>query len=199
MTTEEKKNQELRLLATRVRISNAGGYIVKKRGLFWKVLHVAVAICTFGANRNFLKGYYTTIGPCIGVPEGWEERSAESRQAVLEHELEHIEQCQSFGFGNAWVGLPLYTIFYLLLPLPIGFAYFRWRFERKAYRRGIETRLVGKKGHERTVLRNRLIDHAVEQLSSGKYGWTWPFPKSVRWYFEEKVSKEKAWQPLNTI
>lgn len=181
---------EQKLILTKHEIREAGGKIVVKRGWFWVALHYIVMVVTFGSNRNFLKGYYTTIGPIVGVPEDWEKRSAGSRQAVLEHELIHIKQCKKFGLGNAWVGLPLYTILYLLLPLPMGFAYFRWRFEREAYTHGINVKLEAVQDPGwRPALRATLINRATLQLTSGKYGWTWPFPKAVLRYFEEHVTK----------
>ena len=182
MTEEERKELESVLDDTRLKISAEGGRIVEKKGWFWVALHYIVMVVTFGGNRDFLKGYYTTIGPWIGVPEGWEKRSLAGRIAVLEHECTHIRQCKKFGFGNAIVGLPLYTMLYLLLPLPIGLAYFRWRFEREAYAWGINARISIE-----PYMRAHLIDSAVVQLTSGKYGWTWPFPERVRRYFEEHV------------
>jgi hypothetical protein len=161
----------------------AGGKIVIKEGWFWKTLHYIVMIVTFGGNRNFLEGYYTTIGPWVGVPKDWESRGHLGRAAVLEHESIHIKQCKKFGLGNVYLGLPLYTILYLLLPLPFGFAYFRWRFEREAYTHGINFRI-----RHRPDERTRLIENAVIELSSGRYGWTHPFPKRARAYFEEHVN-----------
>jgi hypothetical protein len=182
------------LILTKHKIREAKGKIVNKRGWFWVALHYIVMVVTFGGNRNFLEGYYTTIGPWVGVPKNWEKRSAESRQAVLEHELQHIKQCAWFGFGSPIVGLPVYTILYLLLPLPIGFAYFRWRFEREAYAHGINIKLQWEP-HRRA----ELIDGAVLQMTSGKYGWTWPFKASVRRYFEKHVViGSAAWKPLVT-
>jgi hypothetical protein len=176
MTHEE---QEVLYTETLLKVHNEGGKIVDKKGWFWKAIHVAVVILTFGTNRNFLKGYYTTIGPWIGVPEGWEARNLAGRIAVLEHELRHVKQCARCGFGNPIVGLPLFTILYLLLPLPIGLAYFRWRFEREAYAHGINVR-IKIEPHRR----QDKIDSAVKQLTTGLYGWTWPFKKTVRAYFE---------------
>jgi len=187
-----KQELEAKLRSTILKIENAGGSIVKKQGWFWKTLHVIVAIITFGGNRNFLKGYYTTIGPWIGVPEGWEKKRIQGRIAVLEHELEHIKQCAKCGFGNPIVGLPLYTILYLLLPLPAGLAYFRWRFERAAYAHGINEELKLMTGRERLKWRGVLIDRAVKQLTTGLYAWTWPFPKSARAYFEKHVDDKAA-------
>ncbi len=180
MTHEEQ--QEL-YVQTTIKVTNAGAKIVDKKGWFWKTIHVLVVIFTFGTNRNFLRGYYTTIGPWIGVPEGWEKRSLAGRIAVLEHELIHVKQCAKFGLGSAIVGLPLYTLFYLLLPLPIGLAYFRWRFEREAYAHGINVR-IKIEPHRR----QDKIDSAVKQLTTGLYGWTWPFKKYVRAWFERNVA-----------
>jgi hypothetical protein len=173
---------EKTLEETMEKIRLEGGRVVEKKGWFWTLLHYVVMVVTFGFNRDFLKGYYTTIGGVVGYPTGWEKRSIEGRIAVLEHELVHIRQCAKLGFGNVWVGFPLYMITYLLLPLPVGLAYFRWCYEREAYAHGIRMRLL-----MQPHLRQRLIDSAVNQLTSGNYGWTWPFPKNVRAYFEEAL------------
>jgi hypothetical protein len=175
MTLEER--QELWLNRTIEEIRAQGGRVVEKKGWFWRILHKLVVVVTFGGNRNFLKGYYTTIGGVVGCPEGWEKSSLPSIISVLEHELIHIKQCKKFGLGSVWLGLPLYTIFYLLLPLPMGLAYFRWRFEREAYAHGINIRV-----HWEPQLYDRLIDNAVKQLTSGAYGWTWPFKSRVYAY-----------------
>lgn len=179
-----------------LKINHAGGKVVEKTGWFWTVLHYVVMVITFGSNRDFKRGYYTTLGGIVGYPEGWEKRSIASRVAVLEHELIHIRQCNKMGLGtlfrdpregtrarnmfHVWLGFPLYGLCYLLLPLPIGLAWFRWRFEREAYAHGINVRTEFEPHR-----RDDLIDSAVKQLTTGAYGWTWPFPKSVRRYFEE--------------
>ncbi len=162
-------------------IKEAGGRVVTKEGRFWSILHKVVKVITFGSNRNFLQGYYTTIGPVVGVPKG-----TTPDPATLEHELVHINQARKLGFGNAWLGLLPFGLLYLLLPLPFGLAYFRYRFERVAYVRGINVKLAN------TVnigARSHLINRAVMQLTTGAYAWTWPFPKQVREYFEKNVDK----------
>jgi hypothetical protein len=179
MTKEQLEQLESRLDDVCLKIHHEGGRVVEKKGIFWTILHYIVMVVTFGSNRNFLKGYYTTIGGIVGYPEGWEKRSLESRIAVLEHELVHIRQCAKLGFGNVWVGFPIYMILYLFLPLPIGLAYFRYRYEREAYAHGINVRTEMNPEHY-----DRLIDGAVKQLTSGAYGWTWVFSKRVRAYFE---------------
>ena len=180
MSPEELEKQ---LVITRINVEEAGGKIVVKRGWFWKALHWIVFAVTLGQNRRFLTDYYTTIGPWIGVPEGWESRAIEGRIAVLEHERIHVEQCKRFGLGNVYLGFPLFTLLYLLC-LPAGLAYFRWRFEREAYAHGINVKLYIANPAVRARWREQLINSAVKQLTTGLYAWTWPFPGSVRRYFE---------------
>lgn len=163
-------------------LKNDGVRIVVKEGKFWRALHWVVFLATFGGNRNFLTGYYTTIGPWVGVPQGWEHRRTQDRIATLKHEHVHVKQARALGLGSAVAGLPLFFLLYVVLPLPIGLAYFRWRFERVAYVVGINVK-VGYRPKDRA----HEIDNAVRQMTSGKYGWTWPFKKSVRSYFEKHV------------
>lgn len=179
------------------RIERAGGRITEKVGWFWTAIHYIVIVLTLGSNRRFKTHYYTTFGPVIGVPVGWESRHLIDRISTLEHELEHIEQCKWFGFDNAWVGLIPYGFLYLLFPLPVGFAYFRWRFERAAYVHGInvEMEFRAQNSIDPSVLRSWLIDNAVRQLTTGAYAWTatlWPGKKRVKKWFESQVRDPKA-------
>lgn len=183
-------NQELqqRLAITKINIAEAGGKIIIKRGWFWKSLHWIVFVVTLGGNRKFLTDYYTTIGPWVGVPEDWEDGDMASIIAVLEHESIHIAQCKRFGLGSVYLGLPIFGFLYLFC-LPAGLAYFRWRFERAAYAHGINIKLelldpVRMDPARMAWHRKYLIDSAVKQLTTGRYMWTWPFPGSVRRYFE---------------
>lgn len=171
------------------KIEQAGGRITIKRGVFWTICHWFVFLITLGSNREFKTRYYTTFGPVIAVPEGWESRSLVGRIATLEHELVHVEQCKSFGLGNVWLGLIPFGFLYLFFPLPVGFAYFRWRFEREAYVVGIdaELQLRAPTSVDIIALRHHLISNAVAQLTTGAYAWTFPFPTRARAYFEREV------------
>ncbi len=176
---------ELRLLLAQLK--NESVYVVEKKGMFWWVLNVLVVIVTFGGNRNFLERYYTTIGPVIGVPTGWEESSAAHRYSVLLHERHHVGQFRKGGLGSAWLGILPVGIAYLLLPLPMGFAWCRWRFEREAYAVGIRAKLSFGFSEER---RRELLDHATEALVGPAYGWTaklWPGRTRCRAWFESAV------------
>lgn len=187
--TDTREELEAHLAAVIAEIESLGGKIVVKNGWFWKALHWIVYAITFGKNKTFIDGYYTTLAHIVGVPLDWEERSIVGRIAVLEHESKHIRQCKKVGLGSVWIGFPLYTVLYLLLPLPVGFAYFRWRFEREAYAHGINIEL-SYSGKNFPWRRKYLIDSAVEQMSTGAYGWTWILRKNVRRYFDKNVRSE---------
>lgn len=178
---------ELQLLIAQ--LEGEGIRIVVKEGWFWTTLHYLVLILTFGGNRNFRNGYYTTIGPVIGVPPGWETREAIGRYKTLCHERHHVGQFRKGGLGSAWLGILPVGILYLLLPLPIGFAYCRWLFERTAYAEGIRAELSLRPNAAR---RTQMIGNAVRQLVGPNYGWTaklWPGKKRVTAYFENAVPR----------
>lgn len=168
------------------------GRVVVKRGWFWVSLHYIVLAVTFGTNRRFLTDYLTTIGPWIGVPEGYDPSRPEN-QPTLEHEREHIRQYHRYGLGWLPLGMLVVAILYAIVPLPLGFAYFRWRLEREAYAVGYRAELKlyaarpGVLPPDVWARRRQLIEHGVAQLSGGSYGWAWLPSSQVRRWFEAHV------------
>lgn len=165
--------------------------IVEKRGWFWNMLAFVVRVLTLGRNRTFLTDYLTTIGNVIGVPVGWDPARPE-HAPVLEHERTHIAQQRRLGFGVVWIGLIPWGLAYLLLPLPVGLAWCRYRLELEAYIAGHRAelaRLRAAGAGEGEILSRRayLISLTVDELTTGAYGWAWPFPGAVRRELEEKV------------
>ena len=77
--------------------------------------------------------------------------------------------------------LPVMAILYVLLPLPMGLAYFRARFEMEAYE---ETIRANAELHGVGYVRG--ADHrtyVIGQFMGPSYGWMWPFRKQLdRWY-----------------
>ena len=71
-----------------------------------------------------LRSYWLTIGNTIYYPDSVENPTDE--HALIRHELVHVQQYEKYG-------TLLFIFLYLFVPLPIGFAYFRWYFEREAY------------------------------------------------------------------
>ncbi len=142
---------------------------------FWRALGWLVMVVTFGQNKSFNTTFTTTIGHTIGVTPSWDTFSDARKVEILTHELVHVDQFKKYtpvGMG----------VLYLLFFLPIGLAYFRYRFEREAYVAGFR-RVLARDPSQRSTL----IDHGVEQCCGANYGWAWPFRKSVRAWFEENL------------
>lgn len=139
-----------------------------------RAIHRFIAVITFGGNRSYLDGYHTTIGRRIYVTSGWEEMSRDRRWLLLRHERVHMRQFRRFTF----VGM---TLLYLLIPLPLGLAYFRARFEKEAYAETIRgsAELYGV-DHVRDA---SFRDDIISEFTGPGYGWMWPFRGAmVRWY-----------------
>lgn len=148
--------------------------IPKSESGLQKLIHKALVIITFGQMRDYLDSYQTTLGQRIYITPNWERRSHADRYMVLCHERIHMRQFRRF----TWPGM---TLLYLLLPLPMGLAYFRARFEMEAYAESIRAaaELYGK-AHVREA---EFRDHILKQFSGASYGWMWPFPGYMaRWY-----------------
>lgn len=160
--------EELRAEFPRFRI------IRKDESRFQRTLHLALVAVTLGRMRDYLDGYHTTIGQRIYVTSDWDDRDPDQRYLTLCHERVHMRQFRRFTF-------PGMTLLYLLLPLPMGAAYFRARFERQAYEVTIrETAAVFGPDH---VAAPAFRDRIIEQFTGPSYGWMWPFRKRLEsWY-----------------
>jgi hypothetical protein len=94
----------------------------------------------------------------------------------LRHEAVHLRQFRKLT-------LPVMAVLYLLVPLPLGFAYFRARLEREAYAESI--RAAAELWGISAVRAPQYRAHVIEQFVGPAYGWMWPFRTSVeRWYDE---------------
>ena len=165
--------------------------IIYKIGLFWTILHYIVMIVTFGANKQF-RNYITTIGPWIGSPADWKGQQITNyvdMLAIIKHELRHVRQFNIAGlYISPIVGIIPGFIAYAFLPLPIGFAWFRWLMERDGYSESIRVYkyFYGTEGM------NEAIDQATAELTGGAYGWTMPFKKYVKNWFTIKALKTEG-------
>lgn len=109
----------------------------------------------------FVTNMWTTVGRTVYFPSNVND--PEKHTTTLEHEAIHVKQYNSYG--------PLLWLLYLFFPLPIGFAYFRWRFEREAY-------LV--------QLREGASPELLADLLWRHYAWPWPKPWMERWFRRAK-------------
>lgn len=143
--------------------------LVTKDAWPWKVLAVLVTAVTFGGMtyRRFLDDYATTIGPIQGYPRQWPILSAR----IIVHEARHTQQARWCGLWiHPWVGLPLFGLLYIAVFLPIGFAFFRWRFEIDAELASYRYQLRHKTPPSEIRARAKRFGPVV---CGGDYGWSW--------------------------
>jgi len=100
---------------------------------------------------DFMANYATTIGRTIYTPETWDDLPRESRNAILKHELTHVDQ---YSRHPIW-----FTVSYLLLPFPVFFSYFRVKYEIEGYVHNIRAG-------------NMTEEQVVEQLYGPYYFWS---------------------------
>ena len=106
-----------------------------------------------------------TLGPWITVPPEYQHYSPTVQYAHLAHECAHVRQYQRCGLGSAWLGIPLFLLLYLLAPLPLGLAWWRYRWEREAF---------GAEQDARRALGLPLRQNVEALLHGRAYGWAWP-------------------------
>jgi len=152
-----------------------GFRVVRKDHSRWqRAIHWSLVLVTFGGMRAYLAGYQTTIRRTVYVTADWDERDDLERYVTLRHEAVHLRQFRR------WT-LPGMALLYVLLPLPLGLAWFRARFEMEAYAESIRAAAeVWGPMHPRTpAFRERIIS----QFLGPSYGWMWPFRGALeRWY-----------------
>ena len=128
-----------------------------------------LALLLYGIGvRGLSERYWTTIARTIYYPTSVHDPFA--HPLVLEHELVHVRQWQRWGV--------LFWLSYLLLPLPFGLAWFRFRWEREAYLVQLE----------HAADRELEITRIVDALWSG-YAWPWPRAWMRRW-FERATTRQ---------
>jgi hypothetical protein len=156
--------------------------VEKSRSRFQRAIHRALVIVTFGGMRRYLTDYVTTIGSTVYVCSDWAARSDQDRWATMRHEAVHLRQFRR------WT-VPGMAFLYLLVPLPVGLAYFRMRFERAAYEETIrcEAELYGL-----AFVKGVLRAHILEQFSGPSYGWMWPFRRALERWYDDQVSRLSA-------
>jgi len=152
-----------------------GFRIVRKdRAPLHKAIHYALWALTFGRLTSYLDAFQTTIGRTVYVTPDWDDLDLDHRYVTLRHEAIHLRQFRSFT-------LPGMAVLYLLVPLPLGLAWFRAHFEKQAYAESIRAaaEVWGPDYPRRPEFRR----HVIEQFTGAAYGWMWPFRRGLeRWY-----------------
>lgn len=139
-----------------------------------RTIHYALIVLTFGRMRSYLDSFQTTIGRTVYVTADWDALDEDQRYVTLRHEAIHLRQFRRYT-------LPGMAVLYVLLPVPMGLAWFRARFEKEAYAETIRAaaEVWGVELPKRASFRN----HIIEQFLGPSYGWMWPFRADLeRWY-----------------
>jgi hypothetical protein len=139
-----------------------------------RAIHHALVVITLGRMRSYLDSYQTTIGKTVYVTADWDDLDPDQRYVTLRHEAVHLRQFRRLT-------LPGMAVLYLLIPLPMGLAYFRARFEMEAYAESIRAaaEVWGESYPAGTAYRR----HVIDQFVGPSYGWMWPFRRAIeRWY-----------------
>ena len=157
--------------------------LTSKNGWFWKAIAWILFVVSFGRfkREDFLVHFATTIGHVQAYPEEWD---AATVRRVMVHESRHCFQARVCGFGiHPMVGLPIMTLFYAFLPLPMLLAFFRAWFELDADRTSWRYQLAHGTADADTI-RWRAQNFA-ETISGPAYMWSVWRSLAVRWFLRE--------------
>lgn len=148
---------------------------LKATSKFMWLLGTLLSILTLG-QHSFLKSYTTTIGRTIYLPYEWPTLSPGLKVQILRHERVHLRQQKQYGVF-------LFGLLYLFAFFPVGFAWFRMKFEMEAY---AESMLVAHEQGadiEHPALKRRTIRYFI----GSDYGWMWPFSQSISKWYDDTV------------
>ncbi|MGE0868597.1 MAG: hypothetical protein AB7P03_08545 [Kofleriaceae bacterium] len=146
----------------------------KDQSALHRAIHYFLVAVTFGRMRSYLDSFQTTIGRTVYVTSDWDSWDADRRYVTLRHEAIHLRQFRKYT-------VPGMAVLYVLLPLPMGLAWFRAQFEKAAYAESIRAAadVWGPSYPEGHEFRN----HIIGQFMGPSYGWMWPFRAGLeRWY-----------------
>lgn len=153
--------------------------------VLWRLASKFLTILSFGKLTTFLTEYTTTVGRTIYFPVGWKVDEATGKDyEILRHELVHVTRMEKLGFNNIVLGTIVFVFLYFLIPFPIFFAWFRYWFEREAYK--ISWYVEQEQGL------NPQIDDYVKQLTGPDYLWMWIFRNQVKKWFMKNCKVFKA-------
>lgn len=162
-------------LLSELRVQYPGFRVMQKcESRLHRAIHYALVGLTFGQMRSYLDSFQTTIGKTVYVTPGWNDLSDDVRYVTMRHEAIHLQQFRTYT-------LPGMAVLYLMLPLPMGVAWFRAYFEKQAYAESV--RAAAEIWGIEYAASSGYREYILSQFSSAAYGWMWPFPAAMnRWY-----------------
>jgi len=152
----------------------------KSTSRFMQLLSFLLTVITFGKSTDFMTSLVTTVGNTIYIPTDWDARDTLQRTCILRHERVHMRQRRRLGSF-------LFTLKYLMWPLPIIFAIGRRNLEREAYEESMRASLFfyGMSALENLEYRADMVGH----FASPNYFWMWPFSKSNESWYDDVIEK----------
>jgi hypothetical protein len=147
--------------------------------ILWTILGFLMRVLSGNEVKDNQHRYITTIGNMIFYPAEWRVKTATEHDcAALRHELCHVYQYRKLGLGSVWLGFFIFLLLYLFVFFPIVFAWFRWRFERVAYKAGWDA------AKEFKLKWRPDLHNYINAMTGSRYIWAWPFRKQVqRWFY----------------
>jgi hypothetical protein len=154
--------------------------VYKDQSALSQLIDRALALVTFGAQRTYLREYYTVIGSTLYVPRSWDSVSDVEGAILLRHERVHLRQKRRYT-------MPLMAFLYLVPFFPLGLAYGRARLEWEAYAETLRATAEyrGLEAARDDALRRKIVGRFV----GAAYGWMWPFPSQVNRWFDQVVAE----------
>ncbi len=161
--------------------------VSKEDSLFMRLIAFVLMCITFGRQRLFQTHYITTIGYTVYVPACWESMPELARVVVLRHERVHMRQRRGLS-------MPLYTLLYVLFPLPGFLAYFRTLFEMEAYEETIKATVELYPNGDALVMTRAAKKQMVSNFVGPAYFWMWPFRTRIEEWYDHTVERVLAGQ-----
>lgn len=146
-----------------------------------RAIDVALKVITLGGQRVYMTRYHTVLFGTLWVPDAWDLMSDDDKWVLLRHERVHLRQRRRMGDV-------VMSFVYLVPFFPVFLAYGRARIEWEAY---VETIRATAEvyGLERA---EGLRSEILARFTGPDYGWMWPFPRTVRRWFDEALADVRA-------
>lgn len=156
----------------------------KESKWYWRFAGFLLKIISFG-KIDFMNTFFSTFGNRIGTTPSWDTMWSGTRYEILCHEMEHMRQKKVLGLGNIWLGTIIMGFAYLFLPFPVGLAWCRAYFEKKAYTESVRAILhVGGLEHARASKEN-----IVRNFLDVSYLFMWPFKSHMNKWFDDMIAR----------
>lgn len=156
------------------------GFSIKYKAdsLLMKLINIFLMVVTFGAMRQYMTSFITTLGQTVYVPSDWDSLPATSQAAVLRHERVHMRQARKYS-------RPLFSFLYLFAYFPVGLAWWRAKFEKEAYEESLRAYHEYGRDIKSPGFRYAMIAH----FTTGEYAWMWPWKADIETWYDETVER----------